>query len=201
MLFELRTTASLPSALGRVVGAAADDAGQKQGTRKLEGAWTVEIGTLGRLVELRSFADADAGAIEPGLAEKHPELRDAITGTESTLLSPVLPLQPASGSGHVYELRRYRARPGHLDEWMEHFVAVMPSRERHSARVGLWRFLGGHGDETCHLWAYDGLDQRAAIRGKVMQDPDWQAFLKAGSVLLTEMHSTILLPTAYSPMK
>ncbi|MGE3988840.1 NIPSNAP family protein [Pseudorhodoplanes sp.] len=201
MLFELRTIAGLPSAMGRVVAAAAGDASSEHGSHKLEGAWTTEIGTLGRLVELRSLPGAAVSTIEPGLAERHTELHDAITGTDNALLSPLLPLQPPSGASHVYELRRYRVRPGHIDEWLRHFVAVMPARERHSARVGLWRYLCGPTDDVLHLWVYDGLDHRAAARAKVMQDPDWQSFLKVGSTLLTEMHSTILLPTAYSPMK
>jgi hypothetical protein len=34
-----------------------------------------------------------------------------------------------------------------------------------------------------------------------MKDPDWQAYLAKGPPLLAEMHSTLLMPTNYSPLK
>jgi hypothetical protein len=34
-----------------------------------------------------------------------------------------------------------------------------------------------------------------------MKDPAWQAYLAKGPALLAEMHSTLLIPTAYSPLK
>jgi len=34
-----------------------------------------------------------------------------------------------------------------------------------------------------------------------MQDPDWQALLKVAPPMLSEMASTILLPTRYSPLQ
>jgi NIPSNAP len=48
---------------------------------------------------------------------------------------------------------------------------------------------------------YQDLNERAAVRGKVMQDPEWQAFLAKGYPLLLEMKSIILSPAAHSPMK
>lgn len=200
MLFELRTITCQPSAVGRVVTAAAEIRAD-QDNSTLEGAWLAETGALGRLMELRKPSDADLTTPTVGLAERHPELRDAIIGVESSLLAPIFPFEPANGAGHVYELRRYRTRPGTFDEWLGHFVSVMPARKRYSVPIGLWRSVGGSPDEISHLWVYEGLDQRAAIRARVMQDPEWQAFLKVGAPLLVEMNSIILIPTRYSPLQ
>jgi len=42
---------------------------------------------------------------------------------------------------------------------------------------------------------------RAAVRGKTMQDPEWQAFLGKATPLLVEMRSLALVPAPSSPMK
>ena len=52
-----------------------------------------------------------------------------------------------------------------------------------------------------HLWAYRDLNHPVAVRAKVAQDPEWQAFLGKGTSLLTEMRSIALTPAPASPMK
>ena len=37
-----------------------------------------------------------------------------------------------------------------------------------------------------HLWAYRDLNHRVAVRAKVAQDPEWQAFLGKGTSLLSD---------------
>jgi len=201
MMFKLSTIVCQPSAVGKVVTFAGEAALQNEANVKLKGAWTVDIGALCRLVELRTLASDDIGDMAPELTKHHPDIRAAVTSVETTLLKAVLPFQPASGAGHVYEWRRYRARPGLADEWLKLFVAVMPARERYSARVGLWRTLGGAADEVSQLWVYDDLKQRAVVRAQVMQDTAWQALLKVAPEMLSEMHSMILVPTSYSPLQ
>jgi len=39
------------------------------------------------------------------------------------------------------------------------------------------------------------------VRGKTMQDPEWQAFLGKATPLLVEMRSVALVPAPSSPMK
>ncbi len=40
-----------------------------------------------------------------------------------------------------------------------------------------------------------------SARAAAMKDPAWQAYLAKGPAKLQEMHSTLLLPTNYSPLK
>ena len=56
-------------------------------------------------------------------------------------------------------------------------------------------------NEVVHVWAYRDLNDRAAVRGKVLQDPEWQAFLSKATPLLIEMRSIALIPAPSSPMK
>ena len=45
------------------------------------------------------------------------------------------------------------------------------------------------------------LEERFKARSDAMKDPEWQAYLAKGPPLLAEMHSTLLIPTNYSPLK
>jgi hypothetical protein len=51
------------------------------------------------------------------------------------------------------------------------------------------------------LWRYKNLQERFEARAAAMKDPAWQAYLAKGPALLAEMHSTLLMPTNYSPLK
>ncbi|HLE99242.1 MAG TPA: NIPSNAP family protein, partial [Gaiellaceae bacterium] len=56
-------------------------------------------------------------------------------------------------------------------------------------------------NEVVHLWAYRDLNDRAAVRAKALQDPEWQAFIGKATPLLAEMCSIILNPAPASPMQ
>ena len=77
----------------------------------------------------------------------------------------------------------------------------MPVREKYSKNVGLFQTEVAQLNEVVHLWAYRDLNERAAVRGKTMQDPEWQAFLGKATPLLLEMRSLALVPAPSSPMK
>ena len=77
----------------------------------------------------------------------------------------------------------------------------MPVREKYSRNVGLWQTQIGQLDEVVHMWGHRDLNDRAAVRAKLKEDPEWQAFLAKGNPLLLEMKSVVLNPTANSAMK
>jgi hypothetical protein len=120
---------------------------------------------------------------------------------ENKILSTVLPLKPPAEPGHVYELRWYRAHVGRLAEWIGLFKGIMPAREKYSKNVGVFQTEAGQLNEAVHLWAYKDLNDRAAVRSKVLQDPEWQVFLGKSAPCLAEMKSIVLNPAPHSPMK
>ena len=65
---------------------------------------------------------------------------------------------------------------------------------------GAWITEAGQPNEVSHLWAYPSVDARTELRGRVAADPRWKEFLGKAGPLLEEMHSTILLPAAHSPL-
>ena len=211
MIYELRTYTVKPGTVQDVAknagtvarGIRGDDYG------KLEGYWVTEIGPLNQVMHLWSYTDLNERARLRGELAKNarwnneylPLTRPNLVRQDIRLLNVVRgPVAPTT-TGNVYELRNYRAKPGAARQWVDLFAKALEHREKYSKMVGLWMTEAGQPNEVCHLWAYADLNARAAARGGAMKDPGWQEFLKASPGLLDEMHSTIMLPAAHSPLK
>lgn len=211
MIYELRTytmkagmapkAANLSSTLGREI--RGDDYG------KLEGYWFTEIGPLNQVMHLWSYSDLNERARLRGELAKNerwtgeyiPQIRDILVRQDIRLLNAVIdPVKPAQG-GNVYEYRNYRVKPGQAPAWCKLFTGALEHREKYSKIVGLFVTEAGQPNEVSHLWAYSDLNARAEARGAAAQDPGWREFLGQGGALLEEMHSTIMLPSASSPLQ
>jgi hypothetical protein len=214
MIYELRTYTIVAGKQAEYMRLHRDVGREVRGDKygKLEGGWTTEIGPLNQYVHLWSYDDLeDRTRARAGLAaderwnkEYVPQIIPLVLAQQNTILTSVdgVPFTPPSDGGrHVYELRTYRTQMGKLAEWVKEFKVGLQTREKYSKIVGLWTSEVGQLNQVSHLWAYRDLNHRAEVRGKAMQDPDWQTFLGKGTPLLAEMHTTILLPTGSSPLQ
>jgi hypothetical protein len=211
MIHELRTYTLQPGTQGQYLKNSSEVGRKIRGDKygKLEGFWSTEFGTLNQVVHLWTFESLNDRERLRGELSKNEEwtktylplTRGALLAQENKILSTVLPLKPPAEPGHVYELRWYRAHVGKLAEWLSLFKAVMPAREKYSRNVGVFQTEAGQLNEAVHLWAYKDLNDRAAVRGKVLQDPEWQAYLGKSAPLLADQKSIILNPAPHSPMK
>jgi hypothetical protein len=211
MIYELRTYTVRQGTVAEVAKNAGtvgrDIRGDKFGN--LEGYWISEIGQLNQVMHMWSYADfnerarlrAELGKNARWASEYVPLIRPNLIRQEVRLLNAVVgPVAPAS-TGNVYELRAYRTKPGTSRQWADVMVGGLKVREKYSKIVGLWLTEAGQPNEVCHIWAYTDLNARAAVRAAVTKDPAWQEFLGKSAPFLEEMHSTIMLPAAHSPLK
>jgi hypothetical protein len=211
MIYELRAYTLVPGKQGEYLKLNAEigrpTRGQKYGT--LEGSWTTEFGMLNQFVTLWSYADlVERERLRTELQNNEvwkrdyvPRIFPILLAMENKILSAQLPLKAPAAGGHIYELRTYRTQVGKTREWLGHFKAIIPVREKYSKNVGLWQTEVAQLNEVVHLWAYRDLNDRAAVRAKVVQDPEWQAFLGKATPLLVEMRSIVLTPALASPMQ
>jgi hypothetical protein len=51
------------------------------------------------------------------------------------------------------------------------------------------------------MWGFDSVDDRAARRARMAQDPAWQAYLQKVLPLLVTQESRLLSPTDFSPIR
>lgn len=211
MIYELRTYTLVPGKQAEYLRLSAEVGRQARGDRYgvLEGHWYTEFGTLNQVVHLWRYADlGERERLRAELARNEawtqgylPQIRPLLLAQENKILTAALPVQAPAGRGHLYELRWYRTHVGKAGEWLAHFKAVMPAREKYMHRVGLWQTEMGQLNEVIHMWAFTSLDERAAARARLAQDPEWQKFLPLSSPLLAHMQATILNPSPHSPMQ
>jgi len=211
MIYELRTYTLQPGKQGEYLKHNSEIGRPIRGDKfgKLEGSWTTEFGTLNQYVHLWSYADlvererlrAELAKNEAWSRDYLSKIRPLLLAQENKILSAQLPLKPPADGGHIYELRTYRSQVGKAGEWLGHFKGIMPVREKYSKNVGAWQTEVAQLNEVVHLWAYRDLNERAAVRGKVLQDPEWQAFLGKSAPLLLEMRSIVLIPARPPPRR
>ena len=211
MIYELRTYTTRQGTVQEVAKAASTVSREIRGDNygKLEGYWVSDIGHLNQVMHLWSYSDLNERARLRVELSKNPRwnkdyiplIRPNLIRQEVRLLNAVIAPKAPATTPNVYELRAYRCKPGAVRQWAEMIAGVMPVREKYSKIVGLWVGEAGQPNEAVHIWAYPDLNARAAARAGAMKDPGWQEFIGKSAPFLEEMHSTIMLPAAHSPLK
>jgi hypothetical protein len=173
------------------------------------GYWTVEFGPLNQVWHLWSFPSLDERTRLRGELAKNerwtkeyiPQIRPLLIRQDIRLMNAVKDVTPPATAGNVYEMRIYRTQVGRAGEWANLFKSYFPAREKYSKNVGLWTGEAPQPNEALHMWTYPDVNARMATRAQLAKDPDWKDFLVKGAGIVVEMQSTLLLPTAFSPMK
>ena len=161
MIYELRTYTLAPGKQGEYIALSGDTGRKARGDRfgKLEGHWSTEFGTLNQVVHLWSYPDLNERERLRGELSRNeawtkgylPQIRSMLVAQENKILSAQLPLTPPAADGNVYELRTYRTPVGRAGEWLGHFKAIMPVREKYSKNVGLFQTeMGQHKESPVH---------------------------------------------------
>jgi hypothetical protein len=103
----------------------------------------------------------------------------------------------------IYEQRTYRVKPGLLGPYLKLFEDVgMPVRQHYGRLVGFWFTEFGELNQVVHIWAYESLDQRTAIREALMKDRQWvEDFLPKALPMLDHMQSIVMVGAPFSPLR
>ena len=173
-----------------------------EATGTVLGCWRTEIGTLGRLLVLRAFENADELGAERRRALLSTNPFDA--GTTVTALEmdsyvpfPFLPPVKTDGDGKVYEFRTYRLKPGGLPPTLAGWEqAIEPAREYTVHLVTNLYALDGPPRIT-HIWRFASLEERSSLRSQVYAAEVWPP--QGGPENILEATSTIALPETWAP--
>ncbi|MCA0422431.1 MAG: NIPSNAP family protein [Proteobacteria bacterium] len=203
MRYEIATLSIKFGTLGAVVAGIDAFVKETDARGQLLGCWSSEIGELNRVVLLRGFADERELGEERMrvLSTTNPfNAGEAILDMrfDSYLPFPFLPPITPGKFGNVYELRTYKLKHGGVPHTIAAWENAMPERGKISPLTIAMVALDGAPRFT-HIWPFASLDARAAARAESVAKGVWPP--KGGPAWLTgEMHSTILLPTAISPL-
>jgi NIPSNAP len=167
---------------------------------ELLGLWTTDFGIVDQVVLLWSYADVAryAAAMEAlnGNAQwltcETQMLHPLVSGRTVELLHAARPVLRSTISENLFELRTYAMHPGTSRAFIDDMAGVMPVREKYHRNFGLWRPLAGDMDRVFHMWLYDNLEHRAAVRAQCAREPEWQAYLERTIPFTKGMHSALL---------
>jgi hypothetical protein len=94
----------------------------------------------------------------------------------------------------LYEVRTYTVAPGDLAEFERGFAEAIPHRTKYSPLGAFWRSEFGPMNQAIHVWPYEDLVQRDAVRAAAAKDPNWPP---KHSATLLEMTSEICVPAPF----
>jgi NIPSNAP len=189
------------------------------GTR-IVGCWTVELGQQPRFTAILAYDDANGWQEERAKFNASDEWRQAreaqqagmITGMDTAILEPTPyspdPLAFASSGRGIWEERVYRGKTSRTmarvnQRFAEHTVHLF---QKHGINpVAFWNVVVGADQPSIYyLVRYDDLAQRQPAWAAFRSDPAWQrayAESEENGPLLLRTTSTLLMPTAFSPMQ
>jgi hypothetical protein len=154
-----------------------------------------ELVALSAVAERPSVGDGVAGywlasAVTEFLVTAH---------LEHLRLFPFLPdVQPGS-FGRVYELRNYVMKPGTTQETIDRWEKALPKRMERSKIIGAFYAVSGPLQKFVHIWPYDSADHRQRTRDEAVAAGIWPP--KGGAERLLHMQNSLLIPTAFSPLR
>lgn len=103
----------------------------------------------------------------------------------------------------IVEQRTYTLHPGKVAE----MVRLYGEEGLALQQKYLGRFLGyftaetGDLNQVVFLWGFESVEDRAARRDRMAQDPQWQRYLQKVLPLLVRQENRLLKPTPFSPIR
>lgn len=75
---------------------------------------------------------------------------------------------------NLLELRIYKMHPHRFPDYLALTKAKLHLRTAHSPLLGFWATEVGGQNEVVHLWGYESLTQRQAVRQSLLTASEWQ---------------------------
>jgi hypothetical protein len=103
----------------------------------------------------------------------------------------------------IVELRTYTLHPGKVGQMVKLYGEEGLALQRRHLGDFLGYFVAESGNlnQVVFMWGYASLDDRAARRDRMAQDPEWQAYLAKVVPLLVSQENKLLRPTGFSPIR
>jgi hypothetical protein len=100
------------------------------------------------------------------------------------------------GAAMIYEVRTYTLRPGSVAEFEERYAARLELRQKHSKLGAFWHTEFGPLNQVVHVYPYEDLNHRTAVRKALAEDAD-RAALPGGQDLVVAQEAEIMTPAPF----
>jgi hypothetical protein len=96
----------------------------------------------------------------------------------------------------IYEVRTYTLRAGTVAEFEERYEKRLPARLKHSKLGAFWHTEFGPLNQVVHVYPYDDLNQRTAVRAALATDPERNA-MQGGREFIIAQETEIVIPAPF----
>jgi hypothetical protein len=205
MIYEIRTYQLKPGSLAEVEKRFGEAYEYRRKYSPLTAFLHTEVGPLNEIVHIWHYADLAERARVRAEAAKDanwpPKIQEFIQHMQAELLTPFsfVPEPRPGKMGPVFEMRCYGIKAGTAPDLMKRWESKVAERIKLSPIVlaGIVEF--GQANRFIHMWSYESMDQRMAIRNKAREMGVWPP-PGGGDTLLTQTNK-ILLPSSFSPLQ
>ena len=105
----------------------------------------------------------------------------------------------------IYEKRTYTINPLKMADWLALYQsdALAVQTDHLGQLIGFFFFFFSVVKQVVHIWAYEGLDDRALRRPRLARAERWQTFSRKNRELaaVERLESVLMRPTAFSPLQ
>lgn len=205
MIYEIRTYSLAVGSVAEVEKRFGEAYEYRKKYSALAAFWHTEIGPLNEIVHVWPYQDLSERARVRAEVGKEPnwppKIAEFIRSQHSEILIPFpcSPLPKPGKVGPIYEMRIYTFKPGTLPDTMKSWESKLPERMKLSQMVIVGSVDLGEVNRFIHIWAYNSLDQRDAVRAKAAQQGVWPP--EGGPARVLTQANKILRPSAFSPLQ
>lgn len=205
MIYEIRTYTVPPRGVPEYYEKFGEIFERRQAITRMVGMFHADFGELNRIMHIWEYESA-------GHRE---ETRRAVAGHEwwppptghllkkqvtKIVTTPAFRPEPRLGEfGSVYEFRTYTLFPGKMGEMAEKWTPNIAAREELSPLAAVFMTESGELNQWIHVWAYKDANQRADIRAKTREMPNWPS--PGTGELIESQLSELWIPGPYSLMR
>ena len=205
MIYEIRTygvkVGSLPEVEKRY--------GEAYESRKkyspLTAFFHTEVGPLNEIIHIWGYKDlAERAKIRAEAAKDAnwpPKIQEFIVRMQSEIVVPfpfTTELQPGK-IGPIFEVRYYTVRAGTMPDIIKRWAGAIDARTKLSPLALAGHVEFGEANRYYHVWAYESMEHRAAIRNEARQKGIWPP-PGGGDAIVTQMNK-ICMPSSFSPVQ
>ncbi len=164
-----------------------------------------EVGPLNEIIHIWGYKDlAERARIRAEAAKDSnwpPKIQEFIVNMQSEIVVPfpfTAELLPGK-IGPIFEVRYYSIKAGTLPDIMKRWEGAIGARTKLSPLALAGHVEFGQANRYYHVWAYESMEQRAAIRAEARQKGIWPP--PGGGDSIVTQNNKICLPSSFSPVQ
>jgi hypothetical protein len=205
MIYEMRTYQVKVGSLPEVEKRYGEAYEYRKKYSPLTAFWHTEVGPLNEIIHVWGYKDlAERARIRAEAAKDTnwpPKIQEFIVNMQSEIIVPfpfTTELLPGK-MGPIFEVRYYTIKAGTLPDLIKRWDSAIGARTKLSPLALAGHVEFGQANRYYHVWAYQSMEHRAAIRNEAREKGVWPP--PGGGDIIISQSNKICLPSTFSPVQ